>query len=256
MPASCPVCGLPNEFEVSVFRISPFVRFVGCLMRFASRPICRLPHAFRLTSDVWVASCVSPHVRCEACLRILFRFISSSSSCSSCSSSIISSSSNNSSSSNSSSSISSSSSSSLRTPKHPQREYVAQELFSFTVCSSASGAVGSKPTLKPAGEYMSEHPLEGASSKSSAHSLPFVRPERRRQGSNPRQKGPCRSHGGLASHCATDAPLHVGQTLLASVKSAPIGRLNVSALPSMQSGSGANRTQRVLIQGGKVCPWL
>ncbi|GFO00597.1 hypothetical protein PoB_002710200 [Plakobranchus ocellatus] len=26
------------------------------------------------------------------------------------------------------------------------------------------------------------------------------------QGSNPRQKGPCRSQGGLASHCATDAP--------------------------------------------------
>ncbi|GFN86250.1 hypothetical protein PoB_001275600 [Plakobranchus ocellatus] len=26
------------------------------------------------------------------------------------------------------------------------------------------------------------------------------------QGSNSRQKGPCRSQGGLASHCATDTP--------------------------------------------------
>ncbi|GFO33385.1 hypothetical protein PoB_005989000 [Plakobranchus ocellatus] len=35
---------------------------------------------------------------------------------------------------------------------------------------------------------------------------PSVRPGRRRWGSNPRQKGLCRSQGGLASHCATVAP--------------------------------------------------
>ncbi|GFO12096.1 hypothetical protein PoB_003860100 [Plakobranchus ocellatus] len=36
--------------------------------------------------------------------------------------------------------------------------------------------------------------------------MPSVRPGRRWRGSNPRQKGPCRSQGGLTSHCATDAP--------------------------------------------------
>ncbi|GFN99602.1 hypothetical protein PoB_002610800 [Plakobranchus ocellatus] len=35
---------------------------------------------------------------------------------------------------------------------------------------------------------------------------PSVGPGRRWRSSNPRQKGPCRSQGGLASHCATDAP--------------------------------------------------
>ncbi|GFO10745.1 hypothetical protein PoB_003725000 [Plakobranchus ocellatus] len=34
-----------------------------------------------------------------------------------------------------------------------------------------------------------------------------VRPGYRWLGSNPRQKGPCRFQGGLAGHCATDAPL-------------------------------------------------
>ncbi|GFN83456.1 hypothetical protein PoB_000996200 [Plakobranchus ocellatus] len=34
---------------------------------------------------------------------------------------------------------------------------------------------------------------------------PSVRPERRWRGSKPRQKGFCKSQGGLASHCATDA---------------------------------------------------
>ncbi|GFN95502.1 hypothetical protein PoB_002200800 [Plakobranchus ocellatus] len=35
---------------------------------------------------------------------------------------------------------------------------------------------------------------------------PSIRPGRRWRGLNPRQKDPCRSHGGLANHCATDAP--------------------------------------------------
>ncbi|GFO32559.1 hypothetical protein PoB_005906400 [Plakobranchus ocellatus] len=35
---------------------------------------------------------------------------------------------------------------------------------------------------------------------------PSVRPRHRWWGSNPRQEGPSRSQGGLASHCATDAP--------------------------------------------------
>ncbi|GFN76620.1 hypothetical protein PoB_000312600 [Plakobranchus ocellatus] len=35
---------------------------------------------------------------------------------------------------------------------------------------------------------------------------PSVRPGRQWRGSNPRQKGPCRSQGGLTSHCATDTP--------------------------------------------------
>ncbi|GFN85324.1 hypothetical protein PoB_001183000 [Plakobranchus ocellatus] len=30
------------------------------------------------------------------------------------------------------------------------------------------------------------------------------------RGSNSRQEGPCRSQGGLASHCATDAPNELG----------------------------------------------
>ncbi|GFN91738.1 LOW QUALITY PROTEIN: hypothetical protein PoB_001824400 [Plakobranchus ocellatus] len=38
---------------------------------------------------------------------------------------------------------------------------------------------------------------------------PSVRPGRRWRGSNPRQKGPCRSQSGLASHCAIDAPSSV-----------------------------------------------
>ncbi|GFN97320.1 hypothetical protein PoB_002382600 [Plakobranchus ocellatus] len=33
-----------------------------------------------------------------------------------------------------------------------------------------------------------------------------VKAGRRKQGSNPRQKGPCRSQGELANQCATDAP--------------------------------------------------
>ncbi|GFO33617.1 hypothetical protein PoB_006012200 [Plakobranchus ocellatus] len=36
---------------------------------------------------------------------------------------------------------------------------------------------------------------------------PYVKPGRRWRGLNPRQKGPCRSQGRLASHCATDAPI-------------------------------------------------
>ncbi|GFN93086.1 hypothetical protein PoB_001959200 [Plakobranchus ocellatus] len=36
---------------------------------------------------------------------------------------------------------------------------------------------------------------------------PSVRPGHRWQGSNPRQKGLCRSQGGSTSHCATDAPI-------------------------------------------------
>ncbi|GFO45301.1 hypothetical protein PoB_007180600 [Plakobranchus ocellatus] len=35
---------------------------------------------------------------------------------------------------------------------------------------------------------------------------PSIRIGRRWRGSNPRQKGPCRSQGRLASHCVTDAP--------------------------------------------------
>ncbi|GFO26513.1 hypothetical protein PoB_005301800 [Plakobranchus ocellatus] len=37
---------------------------------------------------------------------------------------------------------------------------------------------------------------------------PSVRPGRQGQGTNPRQKDPCRSQGGFAIHCATDARLH------------------------------------------------
>ncbi|GFO21295.1 hypothetical protein PoB_004780000 [Plakobranchus ocellatus] len=33
----------------------------------------------------------------------------------------------------------------------------------------------------------------------------LLRPRRRWRGSNPLQKGPCRSQGGFISHCATDA---------------------------------------------------
>ncbi|GFN83503.1 hypothetical protein PoB_001000900 [Plakobranchus ocellatus] len=36
---------------------------------------------------------------------------------------------------------------------------------------------------------------------------PSVRLGRRQRGSEPRQKGPCRSQGELTSHCATDAPI-------------------------------------------------
>ncbi|GFO24269.1 hypothetical protein PoB_005077400 [Plakobranchus ocellatus] len=38
---------------------------------------------------------------------------------------------------------------------------------------------------------------------------PCVRPGRRWRGSDPRQKGPCRYQGGIASHRATDAPIIV-----------------------------------------------
>ncbi|GFO15567.1 hypothetical protein PoB_004207200 [Plakobranchus ocellatus] len=36
---------------------------------------------------------------------------------------------------------------------------------------------------------------------------PSARPGNLWPGSNPRQMSPCRSHGGFAIHCATDAPL-------------------------------------------------
>ncbi|GFO32620.1 hypothetical protein PoB_005912500 [Plakobranchus ocellatus] len=36
---------------------------------------------------------------------------------------------------------------------------------------------------------------------------PSARPGRRWRGSNPPQKGPCRSQGGFASHCATETPV-------------------------------------------------
>ncbi|GFO39170.1 hypothetical protein PoB_006567500 [Plakobranchus ocellatus] len=42
--------------------------------------------------------------------------------------------------------------------------------------------------------------------RSSQFSRPSVRPGRRWRGSNSLQKGPCRSQGGLASHCAIGAP--------------------------------------------------
>ncbi|GFO46936.1 hypothetical protein PoB_007344100 [Plakobranchus ocellatus] len=35
----------------------------------------------------------------------------------------------------------------------------------------------------------------------------LLRPGRLWRGSNPRQKGSCRSQGGLASHCATETPI-------------------------------------------------
>ncbi|GFO01923.1 hypothetical protein PoB_002842800 [Plakobranchus ocellatus] len=43
---------------------------------------------------------------------------------------------------------------------------------------------------------------------------PFVRPGRQWRGSNPQQKGPCRSQGGSAIHSATDAPLRISREAL------------------------------------------
>ncbi|GFN84456.1 hypothetical protein PoB_001096200 [Plakobranchus ocellatus] len=43
---------------------------------------------------------------------------------------------------------------------------------------------------------------------------------RRWQGSNPRRMGPCRSQGGLTSHCATDASKFAG-TILSRVRAPP-----------------------------------
>ncbi|GFO09751.1 hypothetical protein PoB_003625600 [Plakobranchus ocellatus] len=55
-----------------------------------------------------------------------------------------------------------------------------------------------------------DNPIEGAGNDHNKVISGFrasVRPGRRWQGSSSRQKGPCTSQGGLASHRATDAPI-------------------------------------------------
>ncbi|GFO22382.1 hypothetical protein PoB_004888700 [Plakobranchus ocellatus] len=49
----------------------------------------------------------------------------------------------------------------------------------------------------------------GSTTRWSQTFKPSVRPGRRCRGSNLRQKGPCRSQGGLTSHCATDTPSEI-----------------------------------------------
>ncbi|GFN90254.1 hypothetical protein PoB_001676000 [Plakobranchus ocellatus] len=65
----------------------------------------------------------------------------------------------------------------------------------------------SKPRIKksnnPSGRWDSR--LTASSPRGTSFQAP-VGPGRQWRGASPQQKGPCRSHGELASHCANDAP--------------------------------------------------